>query len=208
MSASNVVMQFADRKFLGKQFDCGNGSGNAVRNSVLHAVLFFLVSANFTSAIVAQLFGTGARRDCVRAAWSGFYFSCFRAAHCDCRAISGLSDSEAVFERHPFPRAWTYFYTIVPSGIFACLSAPLFAFYSGRGKTLPVALINIGICLANIILDWVLIFGKFGLPRMGIFGAGIATSLSAMGGFLAILTLYLSIDQKVYPTRSLAPFPV
>lgn len=207
MSASNVVMQFADRKFLGNSSTAEMAA--AMPSGILFYTLFcfFLVSANFTSAIVAQLFGTGARRDCVRAAWSGFYFSLFSSGFIAIVVpFLGYLILKLSLSATLFPHAWTYFYTIVPSGIFACLSAPLFAFYSGRGKTFPVALINIGICLANIILDWVLIFGKFGLPRMGIFGAGIATSLSAMGGFLAILTLYLSIDQKVYPTRSLRRF--
>ena len=77
MSASNVVMQFADLKFLGNSSTAEMAA--AMPSGVLFYTLFcfFLVSANFTSAIVAQLFGTGARRDCVRAAWSGFYFSLF-----------------------------------------------------------------------------------------------------------------------------------
>jgi len=209
MSASNVVMQFADRKFLGNSSTAEMAA--AMPAGVLFYTLFcfFLVSANFTSAIVAQLFGTGARRDCVRAAWSGFYFSALSGVFIlTIVPTLGFLILRVSLSAELLPHAWTYFYSIIPSGIFACLAAPLFAFYSGRGKTLPVALINIGICLANILLDWIFIFGKFGIPRMGIFGAGIATSLSAMGGFIAILILFLSIDQKVYPTRSLRQFQI
>lgn len=45
---------------------------------------------------------------------------------------------------------------------------------------------GIGI-VSNIFLNWVLIFGKFGLPAMGIKGAAIATVLS---GAIEVLTLF------------------
>ncbi|MBX3481094.1 MAG: MATE family efflux transporter [Caulobacter sp.] len=41
----------------------------------------------------------------------------------------------------------------------------------------------------NGLLAWALIFGHFGLPRLGIVGAGIATSSSAVFSFLAMLAV-------------------
>ena len=78
---------------------------------------------------------------------------------------------------------------------------PFFAFFSGRGKTAVVAGINIFVCIANIFLNWLLIFGNWGFPRWGIFGAGLATSISGFLGLVTAALLYWYFDQRRFPTR-------
>jgi len=58
------------------------------------------------------------------------------------------------------------------------LEATLACFFSGRGKTTVVMLANITGCSTNIVLDYALIFGKFGFPALGIKGAALATVIS------------------------------
>ncbi len=207
MSATNVVMQFADRKFLGNSST--EEMAAALPGGIWYFTLFsfFLVTANFTGALVAQLFGAKKYHDCVCAAWSGFYFSLMASALI-VTAVPALGYwimndfVDEALRQH----AWVYFKALIPSGVFACLSAPFFSFYSGRGLTVPVAVVNVGICVANIFLDWVFIFGRWGVPRGGIFGAGLATSLSAGLGFLAAAALFFAADQGIYPTRTLRRF--
>ncbi len=43
--------------------------------------------------------------------------------------------------------------------------------------------------LINGVLAWALIFGELGLPRLGLVGAGLATSLSAVWSFLAMVVV-------------------
>ena len=59
----------------------------------------------------------------------------------------------------------------------------------------------------NIILDYCMIFGKFGFPEMGIKGAAIATSVSAWAGVVLIVTV--SLIQKnilIAPPREIFGF--
>jgi MATE family multidrug resistance protein len=56
------------------------------------------------------------------------------------------------------------------------LSNAMSSFYTGRGKTRIVMLVNVGGTLVNLVLDYLLIFGEFGFPEMGIKGAAIATT--------------------------------
>lgn len=68
-------------------------------------------------------------------------------------------------------------------------SQALSAFYNGRGKTSVVMLIDGGAAIANLLLDWVMIFGKFGFPAWGIAGAGWATVIALWLKFFTYLLL-------------------
>jgi MATE family multidrug resistance protein len=56
-------------------------------------------------------------------------------------------------------------------------------FYDGLGDTKPGMFVSISANLLNVFLNYLLIFGKFGCPEMGLMGAGIANCISrwAMG---------------------------
>lgn len=51
----------------------------------------------------------------------------------------------------------------------------------------------------NMLLDYILIFGKFGFPAMGIKGAAIATTIAEYAGCL--YALYIFVTSKKLPTR-------
>jgi len=53
--------------------------------------------------------------------------------------------------------------------------------------------------ILNVILDYCLIFGKFGFPEMGISGAALATTLAEYGGLLFGLVLF--VKSKKITTR-------
>lgn len=44
----------------------------------------------------------------------------------------------------------------------------------------------------NVFLDWVLIFGNLGFPKLGIEGAAIATTIAEYGGFLYAMIIFLT----------------
>jgi putative MATE family efflux protein len=58
-------------------------------------------------------------------------------------------------------------------------------YWSAVKKTVLYLCTLLGICCLNILLDWLLIFGKLGFPALGVKGAGLASVISAACGTLA-----------------------
>lgn len=76
------------------------------------------------------------------------------------------------------------------------LSTAISSFFSGRGQTWTVLVVNVISIGLNIVADYVLIFGNFGAPAMGIRGAAWATNLAVVVAALLFLILFLSAENR------------
>jgi len=80
-------------------------------------------------------------------------------------------------------------------GIFAAfVNVGFRSFYVGMGRTKVITYTTVFLALVNMILDYLLIFGKAGLPRMGIAGAALASVIaefSAMVYFMIYTAVYI-----------------
>lgn len=98
------------------------------------------------------------------------------------------------------------YYLIVSAGLIPyllfCLSKQ---FLEGLGNTKVAMIITLISCLVNIVLNYVLIYGKMGFPQLGVMGAGYATLISR--GLMPLLfffvlkksknwNAYLKVDKK------------
>ena len=66
----------------------------------------------------------------------------------------------------------------------------------GMGKTKPIMYIGLFKVLFNILLAWLLIFGKFGFPALYVKGAALATMISNLAGTL-VLILYFVVSKEL-----------
>jgi putative MATE family efflux protein len=77
--------------------------------------------------------------------------------------------------------------------LFFCLDAVASGILRAAGKTMFPMLATLGANLLNIFLNWVLIYGNLGAPRMELMGAALATSISlAVQGTLTFGYLWLA----------------
>lgn len=90
-----------------------------------------------------------------------------------------------------------YFRVIIVGFIFQAFNLAIFASMRGAGDTRTPMLINIGINLLNVLGNYILIFGKLGLPALGVTGAGLSTSISHVLASLVLLVFLLNKSHTV-----------
>lgn len=83
--------------------------------------------------------------------------------------------------------------------LFAFLNFTFIAFFVGITKTRILSYVTIVMMLVNVILDYVLIFGHFGFPEMGVKGAALASVISEGCAFLFFVIYTLkTVDLNKY----------
>lgn len=85
-----------------------------------------------------------------------------------------------------YPRSWGVF--------FSYIGISLIAFYTGIARTNFIIYDTIVLIVVNIILNYVLVFGKYGAPEMGIAGSALASTLAEIVAFL-VFAAYMVWDK-------------
>ena len=107
-------------------------------------------------------------------------FAALRRAHPGC-ARTGAAFGRALAQRYLNGLAWG----IAPALGFIALRSMM----SAVNRPQPPLWITLAAIPANALLVYCLIHGLFGLPELGLFGAGLATTLVNLGTFLAALAI-------------------
>ena len=139
-------------------------------------VSLFLGVSLYTNVFVAQYVGAGRPKRGGPAVWQGMYIALFAAAFgllvrpFSTGFFGWIGHDPAVRENEI-----AYFNVLVYGIGLAVISSAASCFFTGRGKTLVVMIVNFIGTGVNIFLNYVLIFGHWGFPEMGMTGAALGT---------------------------------
>jgi multidrug resistance protein, MATE family len=92
------------------------------------------------------------------------------------------------------PIARPYMYFFAAAYVFTLCGANCRAFCESQNRPWLPLYVILGSIVANAVLDYVLVYGVFGLPKMGLAGAGFATLICSAGQFFVLLYIILHQD--------------
>ncbi|MDZ4860875.1 MAG: MATE family efflux transporter [Candidatus Hydrogenedentes bacterium] len=178
---SFTLMQFVDMAFVSR---LGKSQLAAVGSAGLWSwvvVAFFVGLVSAVSTFVSQSRGRGDKESCARYAWQSIYISLATcvigfALYPFAGALFGSMGHDADVTRYEvdYFEVRVLLYFLIP------WQAGLSAFFMGINRPwVPMAVTAIS-NITNIALDYGLVFGKWGLPRMEVAGAAWAT-VAALG---------------------------
>lgn len=191
------IQQFVDRMFLAWYSTDALAASLPVGILSFTITCIFIGTAGYVSVFVAQYIGSGRPDKVGNMVWQGIYLS----------FIGGLVIASTSFLAKPVfdlvghdpvireleIKYWQY---LTIGGFFPIGIAALSSFFSGRGKTYPIMWVSLIATTFNIVFNYLLIFGHFGFPEMGIAGAGLATILSQGINFLVLSLIVFSGDNN------------
>jgi MATE family multidrug resistance protein len=197
-TACDGVMTFTDRLFLARvgseQMNAALGGG--ITYQML--IFFFVGLTGYSTALVAQYFGAGEKSNATKAMFQAILITLLawpvilllKPLTIGYFDLMNIPDSQMGYQIE-------YLNILVYGGIFGMMRYTLGCYFSGIGKTKIVMVATIVAMLVNVVLDYILVFGKFGFPAMGVTGAALAT---VTGGFVAtviLVAVYLNRTNRI-----------
>jgi multidrug resistance protein, MATE family len=196
-TACDGVMTFTDRLFLARvgseQMNAAMGGGVAMQMMMF----FFIGLTGYTTALVAQYYGSGQKQMSGIAAFQAILIACF--AYPVILICKPLAIHLFYFMHVPSEQLGyqiSYFNIVIYGVLFSILRNCLSCYFSGLGRTKVVMIAALVSMVVNVILDYGMIYGRLGFPVMGVRGAAIATVTGGFTGLVILIVVYLGKQNR------------
>ena len=205
-----IAVSFADTMMVGAYGTPELGAASFVNNLFLVAIVAMIGFSNGMTPIVGALFGKGLLKEAGCSLRAGIILNLIMSAIFT--LVMGILYLFLPYFGQPdelLPLIRPYYLiilsSIIPNAVFTCCQNAS----NGLTDTAMPMWIMIGGNVLNVVGNYVLIFGKFGFPELGLIGAGVSTAVSRVlmavaivGGF-AIRRRYSSLREgvRVSPRR-------
>ena len=206
-SSCHAINMLVDRLMLTRYSPEASAAGftGGLTHFTISCLLFGMVS--YTGTFVAQYSGAGKLHRIGITVWQGIFLSIAGGL----LLMTGIwwgPGLFALFKHDPVVTVQEVaYFQVLSGGTFVfLLNAAICSFWSGRGKTAVVLVLAVIISLFNIPLNYMLIFGKFGLPELGTSGAALGTVIAEFAGvFIGMILFFRKSARKKYCTLNCRP---
>jgi len=195
--ACDTIMMFTDRLFLSHLSAIHMAATMTGGLTAFIFMTFALGLTGYSAAIVAQYFGAGRKEKCgvvisqaiiIALIAYPIIVSCIPIGHW-LFELTGQSVTQTVLSKQ-------YFNILMFGSIFGLLRICINSFFIGIGRTRIVMISSLLITVVNVFISYLLIFGKFGIPKFGMTGAAIGSVCGSALGLLFVVIAYSLAAKK------------
>ncbi len=193
-----AVMIFTDRYFM-SQIDATHiaaslGGGVAA----FFSFCFFSGLFSYANALSAQYLGAGEYGKCSRVVTQGWIMTLLctpllaliSVLVVQLFAAMGHDPAQVELERD-------YFLLLMTGSIVTLAKVCISSYFAGIGRSRVVMVCDLFALIVNIPLCYAMVFGEFGVPALGIIGAGISTIVATLAGFCLFLVYYFAPQHRL-----------
>jgi MATE family multidrug resistance protein len=189
----DTVMIFTDRWFVSRLDSSAMNAVFAGGLAAFVAQTFFTGLIGYSTAMVGQRLGARRTEDCVLSTYQALITALIAWP----LLLLLIPFGNYVFPRLGLPHAQLgdqirYFDLLMLGSGLGLLRGAFSSFFSGIGRTRIVMLSSLFSMAANVLLVWILVFGHFGLPALGVTGAAIGTLIAGALGVLVLGAFFVS----------------
>ena len=186
-----IVVSFADTMMVGAYGLDELAAAAFVNSLFLIAVVMLMGFAGGVTPLIGALYGKGDHHEGGLTLRASLQVNVIMATAFTA-IMGGIYFFLDKFGQDPdiLPLAREYFliilFTMIPMAVFNCFQQTA----NGTTDTATPMWIILGVDCLNVIGNYLLIFGKFGCPEMGLSGAGLSTLVSRTLGAIAIVAVF------------------
>ena len=203
------MIGLTDTAFLGR---VGEVELGASAIAIIYYMVLFMIGFGFSigaQIIIGRRNGEGRFKDTGKVFWNGIYFLLGLSGIIILTSellspwmMKFMVSSQAIYDA-----ALSYVRWRLPGMVFAFMTAMFRAFYVGTTQTKTLTFNSVAMVASNILFNYILIFGKFGCPALGITGAAIGSSLAELVSLIFFIAYtYLKCDRPKYGLDKAARF--
>ena len=203
------MIGMTDTAFLGR---VGEVELGASAIAIVYYMILFMIGFGFSigaQIIIGRRNGEGNYRETGKVFWNGLYFLLGLSAVIIAASelLSPMLMKYLVSSETIYSASLDYVRWRLPGMVFAFCTAMYRAFYIGTTQTKTLTLNSIVMVASNIFFNWILIFGHFGFPALGITGAAIGSSLAELVSLIFfVVYTQRKCNREKYGLLKPAPF--
>jgi MATE family multidrug resistance protein len=204
--ACDTVMVFTDRLFLSRLGSVHMNASMAGGLTCFMTMTFFIGLTGYTTALVAQHLGARQKSQCAKATAQAFIIAL--AAYpliLLARPLIHITFAKSGIPSDQLGLQTRYFDILIYGTIFTLFRTCLSSFFSGIGRTRIVMMSALTAMVVNVAMNYVLIFGRLGVPALGIRGAAYGTITGGVCGLAVLAAVYFgpAIQREFLVVRAL-----
>ena len=192
-----AVMIFTDRYFMSQIDSVHMAAALGGGVAAFFSFCFFTGLLSYANALTAQYLGAGELGKCSKVVTQGIVITimCSPFLVIITYFVSGIFENVG-HDPIQVELEKTY-YTILMLGVIITLTKTcLSSYFAGIGRTRVVMICDVCGLLFNVPLCYVMVFGKIGLPALGIVGAGVSTIIASLFACILFIVFYFRKEHR------------